>query len=199
MLHRKGEQNDQQMCHLDLLRGDRGRGDRLETSTASFSQSNAAHLVGSWKGAVAATSPPGLEPFTSLITFTTDGTTIESRRLFVPASPLGPLLETTGHGAWGRVNEREFDVHFVFLLQGAVSGSNQARITCTCAFAWIPPVQFLQVPSKAQSKVLPETRSLLPVAPIGQPRFSCTSPSADPDQGVGSGLAGWPQAPIASV
>jgi hypothetical protein len=120
ILHRKGEQNDHQTCHHDLLRGDRGRG----TSTASFSQSNAAHLVGSWKGAVTPTSPPGLQPFTSLITFTSDGTMIESRRLFVPASPLGPLLETPGHGAWGRVDDREFDVHFVFLLQGAVSGSD---------------------------------------------------------------------------
>ncbi len=49
---------------------------------------------------------------------------IESRRLFVPASPLGPLLETPGHGAWERVDDREFDVYFVFLLQGAVSGSD---------------------------------------------------------------------------
>jgi hypothetical protein len=94
------------------------------TSTASFSQSNAAHLVGSWKGAVTPTSPPGLQPLTSLITFTSDGTMIESRRLFVPVSLLGPLLETPGHGAWGRVDDREIDVHFVFLLQGAVSGSD---------------------------------------------------------------------------
>jgi len=54
------------------------------TSTASFSQSNAAHLAGSWKGAVVATSPPGLTPFTSLITFTSDGSVIETRRLLVP-------------------------------------------------------------------------------------------------------------------
>jgi hypothetical protein len=92
------------------------------TSTASFSQSNAAHLVGSWKGAVVATSPPGLQPFTSLITFTSDGSVIESRRLLVSPSPFGPLLETPGHGAWERIDEREFDAHFVFLLQGAVSG-----------------------------------------------------------------------------
>src|SRR5258708_38279330 len=91
------------------------------TSTASFSQSNAAHLVGSWKGAVTPASPPGLQPFTSLITFMSDGSVIESRRLLVPASPLGPLLETTGHGAWERIADREFDVHFVFLLQAAVS------------------------------------------------------------------------------
>ena len=94
------------------------------TSTASFSQSNAAHLVGSWKGAVTATSPPGLQPFTSLITFTSDGSVIESRRLLVQPSPFGPLLETPGHGAWTRVDEREFDIHFIFLLQGAVSGTD---------------------------------------------------------------------------
>jgi hypothetical protein len=89
------------------------------TSTASFSQSNAAHLAGSWKGAVVATSPSGLTPFTSLITFTSDGSVIETRRLLVPESPVGPLLETTGHGAWERIDDREFDIHFVFLLQEA--------------------------------------------------------------------------------
>jgi len=92
------------------------------TSTAGFGQSNAAHLVGSWKAAVAATSPPGLEPFTSLLTFTSDGSVIECRRLLVPQSPLGPLMETPGHGAWTRIDEREFDVHFVFLIQGAGTG-----------------------------------------------------------------------------
>jgi hypothetical protein len=94
------------------------------TSTASFSQSNAAHLAGSWKGAVTPTSPPGLTPFTSLITFISDGSVIESRRLLVSPSPFGPLLETPGHGAWERIDEREFDIHFVFLLQGAVSGTD---------------------------------------------------------------------------
>jgi hypothetical protein len=94
------------------------------SSTASFSQSNAANLSGSWKAAVTATSPPGLEPFISLITFTSDGSLIEARRLFVPASPLGPLMETPGHGSWTRVSEREFDCHFIFLLQGAVSGTD---------------------------------------------------------------------------
>ncbi|HTA70096.1 MAG TPA: hypothetical protein VK776_17530 [Bryobacteraceae bacterium] len=97
-------------------------GGAMVLTPSSFSQSNAAHLAGSWKGAVTPTSPSGLTPFTSLITFTNDGAVVESRRLLVPASPLGPLLETTGHGAWQRVDEREFDVHFVFLLQGAVSG-----------------------------------------------------------------------------
>jgi hypothetical protein len=94
------------------------------TSTASFGQSNAGHLEGSWKGDVVATSPPGLQPFIDLLTFTKDGSVIETRRLFVPASPFGPLLETPGHGSWVRVDEREFDIHFVFLLQAAVSGAD---------------------------------------------------------------------------
>jgi hypothetical protein len=90
--------------------------------TPTYGDSNSAKLAGSWKAAVAATTPPGLTPFTSLVTFTSDGSVIESRRYFVPASPLGPLLETSGHGAWERVGDREFEVHFVFLLQGAATG-----------------------------------------------------------------------------
>jgi hypothetical protein len=95
------------------------------TPTAAFSQSNAAHLAGSWKAVVTPTNPPGLlQPFDDLITFTSDGSVIECRRLFVPATPFGPLLETAGHGAWVRVSEREFDIHFVFLLQNATSGED---------------------------------------------------------------------------
>jgi hypothetical protein len=94
------------------------------TSTVSFGQSNAGHLEGSWKGNIVGTSPPGLQPFISLFTFTRDGSVIETRRLFVPASPLGPLLETPGHGSWVRIDEREFDIHFVFLIQAAVSGAD---------------------------------------------------------------------------
>jgi hypothetical protein len=94
------------------------------TPTAGFSQSNAAQLAGSWSGLVTGTNPPGLPPFTDLITFTSDGSVIECRRLFVPASPFGPLMETPGHGAWVRVANRQFDIHFVFLLQAATSGSD---------------------------------------------------------------------------
>jgi len=94
------------------------------TPAAGFSQSNAAHLAGSWTALVTATNPPGLVPFTDLITFTSDGSVIESRRIFVPVSPLGPLTETAGHGAWVRVAEREFDIHFVFLIQNATTGDD---------------------------------------------------------------------------
>lgn len=57
------------------------------TSTSGLSQPNAPHLVGSWKGAVMATNPPGLSPFTDLITFTSDGAVIESRRLLAQPTP----------------------------------------------------------------------------------------------------------------
>ena len=70
------------------------------TSPPSFSQqSNPGRLTGSWKAAVTPISPPGLDPFTDLLTFTSDGSVIESRRLFVPATPFGALIETPGHGA----------------------------------------------------------------------------------------------------
>ncbi|HKE20780.1 MAG TPA: hypothetical protein VKB88_00230 [Bryobacteraceae bacterium] len=93
------------------------------TATSGFSQGNAPQLVGSWKAAVTATSPPGLTPFTDLVTFTSDGTVIESRRLLATPTPFGNLLETTGHGAWHRTGAGQFDVHFLFVLQNATTGA----------------------------------------------------------------------------
>jgi hypothetical protein len=75
-------------------------------------------LVGSWQLRVTAASPPGLEPFDGLATFTADGSVIEARRLYVPDTPFGPLLETPGHGAWERKG-RDYAIAFLFLLQGA--------------------------------------------------------------------------------
>src|SRR5438105_2785108 len=66
------------------------------------------NLEGSWVATVTATDPPGLPPLQDLFTFTRDGQVVESRRLYVPFSPLGPLMETTGHGAWVRTAESEF-------------------------------------------------------------------------------------------
>jgi hypothetical protein len=77
------------------------------------------HLSGSWNMTITATEPPGLPPFKGLITFTRDGEVVESRRLYVPATPFGPLLETPGHGAWKRTEEGRFAVAFRFLLQAA--------------------------------------------------------------------------------
>lgn len=107
----------------------------LVSSRASFSQANAGRLAGSWSGTVTATNPPGLPPFNDLITFTSDGSVIESRRPLIPASasPFGPVLETTGHGTWQRVGEGEFDIYFVFLLQandgsGAELGTDNVHV-----------------------------------------------------------------------
>ena len=61
-------------------------------------------IVGSWLGTVTATNPP-LGQFNDLISFHEGGVVTESRRYFVPATPLGNLLETTGHGAWERARE----------------------------------------------------------------------------------------------
>jgi len=37
----------------------------------------------------------------------------------VPATPFGPLLETSGHGAWKRTGNRTYEAFFRFLLQQA--------------------------------------------------------------------------------
>lgn len=95
------------------------------TATPSFSQqSNPARLLGSWKAQVTPITPAGLDPFADLLTFTSDGSVIEARRLFVPNTPFGALLETPGHGAWIRTAEGKYDIHFTFLLQGYNDGSD---------------------------------------------------------------------------
>ena len=68
-------------------------------------------IVGSWLGTVTATNPP-LGQFNDLISFHEGGVVTESRRYFVPATPLGNLLETTGHGAWERGRGRAFEAFF---------------------------------------------------------------------------------------
>lgn len=86
--------------------------------TVAANNGNEKKLNGSWKTTVTATNPP-LGSFGELITFEDQGTVIESRRLYVPQSPFGSLLETGGHGAWERVGQREYQVNFIFLIQGA--------------------------------------------------------------------------------
>ena len=68
---------------------------------------------------ITATEPAGLPPFKGLITFTRDGEVLESRRPYVPFTPFGPLIESSGHGAWTRTGRRQFSVVFQFLLQAA--------------------------------------------------------------------------------
>jgi len=84
----------------------------------AFAESDSPKIEGSWAGTVTAIDPP-LGSFADLITFMPKGGVIESRRLYVPETPIGPLLETPGHGEWEKISDREFQVNFVFLLQGA--------------------------------------------------------------------------------
>jgi hypothetical protein len=76
-------------------------------------------LGGSWKAVVTATNPPFLPPLTVLLTFTRDGEVVETRRLYNPASPFGPLLFTAGHGGWERTGENQFSATIVDLFQAA--------------------------------------------------------------------------------
>jgi hypothetical protein len=68
-----------------------------------------------------ATNPP-LGEFNDAITFHGDGTVVESRRYLVKPTPLGDLLETTGHGAWERTRGQRFEAFFRFILQSADTG-----------------------------------------------------------------------------
>jgi hypothetical protein len=75
-------------------------------------------IVGSYYGTITATNPP-LGQFNDVISFHEGGVVTESRRYYVPATPVGPLLETTGHGAWKRTGHRTYEAFFRFLLQEA--------------------------------------------------------------------------------
>jgi hypothetical protein len=74
-------------------------------------------IEGSWIASVTAVDPP-LGTMDSLMTFVPGGGVVESRRLYVPASPFGAVLQTGGHGSWRAAERRSFDVSFMFLLQG---------------------------------------------------------------------------------
>jgi len=91
-------------------------------------------FVGSWYGTVTAVNPP-LGQFNDLISFHPGGVVIESRRYFVPGTPLGNLLESTGHGAWQRTGIGTFAATFRFLLQdadaGTVLGTDNVRLSLT--------------------------------------------------------------------
>jgi hypothetical protein len=76
-------------------------------------------LSGSWKAVVTATNPPFLPPLAVLLTFTRDGEVVETRRLYNPASPFGPLLFTPGHGGWERTGDNAFAATIVDLFQAA--------------------------------------------------------------------------------
>lgn len=79
-------------------------------------------IVGSWFGTVTATDPP-VGQFNDLISFHREGIVTESRRYSVPGTPVGNLLETTGHGAWTRTGHGTYEAFFRFILQDADTGA----------------------------------------------------------------------------
>ena len=90
--------------------------------TAAQAQQSDHTIVGSWFGTVTATNPP-LGQFNELASFHTDGIVTESRRYLVTPTPLGDLLETTGHGAWRHTGGRTYSAFFRFIIQSATSGA----------------------------------------------------------------------------
>ncbi len=91
----------------------------LFTATG-FGQSKTPSLTGSWAVTVRTTASSGVQTSTTtLVTFMSGGTAIESPLLFLPFSAFGPLLETPGHGVWQQTGNFDFDARFVALIQAA--------------------------------------------------------------------------------
>ncbi|MGH8033231.1 MAG: hypothetical protein ACREO8_12945 [Luteimonas sp.] len=99
---------------------------------ASASLLGANPIVGSWFGTAVLIDPP-LGSFGDLISFHADHTVIESRRYSVHDTPLGSLLETTGHGVWRQQGLNTYEVLFRFILQSAetaaIVGSDTVRLS----------------------------------------------------------------------
>src|ERR1051326_273185 len=93
-----------------------------QPAIAAAQQGSDEGIVGSWFGTVTATNPP-LGQFIDLISFHSGGVVTESRRYFVTPTPLGNLLETTGHGAWKRSSGDSFEAFFRFIVEDANNGS----------------------------------------------------------------------------
>src|SRR4051812_8532186 len=73
-------------------------------------------LVGSWLAEAVPTTVPR-PPVKDLITFTRDGTLVESQRHYLKDTPWGPLLRTPGHGEWRRTGERTFAVTLLAIYE----------------------------------------------------------------------------------
>ncbi|MDP8943863.1 MAG: hypothetical protein M3N16_07075 [Actinomycetota bacterium] len=111
-------------------------------------------IVGSWSLTVTATDPAGLEPFRGLITFHADGTVTEARRLYVPETPFGPLLETPGHGGWRSGSKNRFHVAFAFLIQGAPDNPGlRGRFLGTDHVRWTPTLRRGELAGPFESQV----------------------------------------------
>ena len=93
------------------------------------------HVIGSWSVTITA-AEPDLGSFDSLMSFHENGVFTESRRSYIPATPLGDLLGTSGHGAWSG-SGRQYAAFLRVLLQraptshGRPAGIENVRLAIT--------------------------------------------------------------------
>jgi hypothetical protein len=76
-------------------------------------------ITGSWQLEVTVQTPPNTPPFSVLVTFIPGGGLITTRAGYIPSSPAGPVLESTGHGAWLHLHDDEYSVSAIDMMQGA--------------------------------------------------------------------------------
>ena len=85
-------------------------------------------IIGSWDGRV--TPDPGAPPppFRNMWSFIPGGIVIDTRdELFSADTPLGPILETPGHGAWRRTGIRRYVAVWVTYWEGAPNRPDQPQ------------------------------------------------------------------------
>jgi hypothetical protein len=91
-----------------------------------------AQIVGSWFGVVdGLLNGAPIGSFNDLLSIQRDGIVVESRRYVVTASPVGPLVETTGHGAWKEREDGSFELFFRVIMErqnGAQFGTDNIRL-----------------------------------------------------------------------
>ncbi|MGH9627066.1 MAG: hypothetical protein ACRD7E_01695 [Bryobacteraceae bacterium] len=89
-------------------------------------------IVGSWFTTLAFTNAPVGE-VKALFSFHEGGVVTATARYLVKATPLGDLMETSGHGAWARAGHRMFRVVEQLFLQsvqsGAVIGTDELQMS----------------------------------------------------------------------
>jgi hypothetical protein len=101
-----------------LAAGGAAAGIALTSGPAALADPKDDDLTGSWHNVITLVNPP-LGTIDSLITFGQDGTVVESRRLYIPFTPLGAFLGTTGHGGWKRQHGGTFAVAYQIVMQQA--------------------------------------------------------------------------------
>jgi hypothetical protein len=107
----------------------------LATATPAQAASDQG-VIGSWFLTIEATDPP-VGVFNGLISFHVGGVVTEARRYYVPGTPFGSFLETSGHGAWKTTGNRTYEAFFRFLIQdappsaGGPIGTDNVRLVLT--------------------------------------------------------------------